>query len=132
MSVIANKMLITHFLSHFEKGQVNQLLDMMRDDATWWVNGKPHLFPFAGLKTKAEMNSVFNELFAFFDGGLKMELKSLIGEGDTIAAEARSLGVTKGGKLYQNEYHMLFRLSEGKIVEAREYTDPMHAVEVMD
>ena len=131
MSNMANKILINDFLSHFERMGVTQLLAMMSEDATWWVNGKPHLFPFAGRKTKAEMKSVFTELFAFFDGGLKMQLKGLIGEGDTVAAEARSSGVTRNGKLYENEYHFLFRLRDGKIAEVREYADPMHAVEVM-
>jgi len=131
MNTIASKELIGRFLGHFEKGGVNELLDMMSDEATWWVNGKPHLFAFAGLKTKAEMRPALNALFAFFDGGLKMELKSLIGEGDIVAAEARSDGVTKRGKRYENEYHLLFRLRDGEIVEVREYTDPMHAVEVL-
>jgi ketosteroid isomerase-like protein len=131
MNIIANKNVVSVFLSHFENGNVIKLLDMMSDDATWWVNGKPHLFPFAGLKTKAEMRSVFNELFASFEGGLRMELTSSIGEGDVVAVEASSHGVTKGGKHYENEYHMLFRLRHMKIVEVREYTDPMHAVDVL-
>jgi len=131
MNNTANKNLVRRFLSYFEKGGINELLDMMSNEATWWVNGKPHLFAFAGLKTKAEMRPALDDLFAFFNGGLKMELKSLIGEGDMVAVEARSDGVTKSGKHYQNEYHILFRLRNGEIVEVREYTDPMHAVEVM-
>lgn len=131
MNTKENKSFVGRFPSHFEKGGVNELLDMMSNDATWWVNGKPHLFAFAGLKTKAEMRPAFDELFAFFNGGLRMELKSLIGEGDMVAVEARSYGVTKSGKHYENEYHILFRFRDGEIVEVREYTDPMHAVEVL-
>lgn len=131
MNTTANKNLVRRFLSHFENGVANELLDMMANEATWWVNGKPHLFAFAGLKTKAEMRPALNELFASFDDGLRMELKSLIGEGDTVAVEARSYGVTKRGRHYENEYHILFRVLEGEIVEIREYTDPMHAVEVL-
>lgn len=131
MNTKANKSLVERFLGHFEQGGVNELLDMMSNDATWWVNGKPHLFAFAGSKTRAEMRPALDELFAFFNGGLRMELKSSIGEGDMVAVEARSHGVTKSGKHYENEYHMLFRLRDGEIVEVREYTDPMHAVEVL-
>lgn len=132
MNTAANKNFVQLFLGHFENGGVNQILAMMSDDATWWVNGKPHLFPFAGLKTKAEMRSIFRELLAFFEGGLKMDLKSSIGEGDTVAAEVQSLGRAKTGKLYENRYHILFRIKDGKIAEVREYTDPMHAIEVMN
>lgn len=77
------------------------------------------------------MRTAFESLFAFFHGGLRMELTSCIGEGDIVAVEARSHGVTKSGKRYENEYHMLFRVRDGEIVEVREYTDPMHAVEVL-
>lgn len=131
MNTTANKNLVGNFIGHFENGSVTELLDMMSNDATWWVNGKSHLFAFAGLKTKAEMLPVLNELFAVFNGGLRMELMSSIGEGEMVAVEARSRGVTKGGKLYENEYHMMFRVRDGEIVEVREYTDPMHAVEVL-
>ncbi|MDY0964065.1 nuclear transport factor 2 family protein [Massilia sp. CFBP9026] len=131
MNTTANKSLVGRFLSQFEKGGINELFDMMSNEATWWVNGKPHLFAFAGLKTRDEMRPALEELFAFFNGGIRMELKSLIGEGDMVAVEARSYGVTTSGKHYENEYHILFRLRDGEIVEIREYTDPMHAVEVL-
>ena len=131
MSTAANKNLVKLFLSHFATSNVDLILEMMNDDATWWVNGKPHLFSFSGLKTKAEMRAVFGELFAFFQNGLKMNFKSSIGEGDTVATEVQSFGIAKTGMLYENEYHMLFRFKDGKIAEVREYTDPMHAVEVM-
>ncbi len=131
MNISENKNLVSRFLSYFEQASVEGLLDLMSSEATWWVNGKPHLFAFAGLKSKAEMRPVFHELFAFFEDGLKMELKSMIGEGDIVAVEARSNGVTKHEERYENEYHMSFRLRDGQIVEVREYTDPMHAVEVL-
>ena len=131
MDIIANKNIVELFLSHFEQGDTGKLLDMMSDNATWWVNGKPHLFAFAGLKTKAEMSSVFDELFKSFNGGLKMDVTSSIGEGDIVAVEARSFAVTSNGRHYENEYHILFRLHDEKIIEVREYTDPMHAVEAL-
>jgi len=131
MDITVNKNFVKLFLSHFETGDAAKLLEMMSDDATWWVNGKPHLFAFAGLKTKTEMRSVFDELFKSFDGGLKMEMTSSIGEGDVVAVEARSFAVTNSGKAYENEYHILFRLRNSKVVEVREYTDPMHAIDVL-
>ncbi|QBI01309.1 hypothetical protein [Pseudoduganella albidiflava] len=54
MNITANKNLVKRFLSHFQKGGVNEILDMMSDDATWWVNGKPNrpLFPDCARKQK--------------------------------------------------------------------------------
>ena len=74
----------------------------MTEDATWWVNGKPHLFSFAGLKSKADMMPVLYALFALFDSGLKMEVICMIAEENCVAAEAQSFGITKNGKRYEN------------------------------
>lgn len=132
MNTIQNKTVVRDFFSSFELENADRILSLMTDDATWWVNGKPHLFSFAGLKSKADMTPILYGLFALFDGGLKMEVKRLIAEEDCVAAESRSFGNTKNGRHYENEYHIFFRLREGRIVEIREYTDPMHAVETFN
>lgn len=132
MVTAQNKRVVRDFFSSFELEYADRILGFMTDDATWWVNGKPHLFSFAGSKSKADMTPVLYGLFALFDGGLKMEVKRLIAEEDCVAAEARSFGDTRNGKHYENDYHIFFRLREGRIVEVREYTDPMHAVETFN
>ncbi|TBU77319.1 nuclear transport factor 2 family protein [Phytopseudomonas daroniae] len=130
MSIEENKRIVEVFCGHFEHAAIDDVLEMMSDDATWWVNGKPRLFPGAGLKTKAEMARVWHGLYASLDGGLRMEVADMIAEGDRVAAEVRSQAATKTGKRYENDYHMLFRLRDGKVVEVREYTDLMHAAEI--
>lgn len=130
MSAEANKLVVKKFNSCFELSAIDEVLGMMTDDATWWVNGKPHLFSGAGTKTKAEMAQIWNDLFASLQGGLKMDVLAMIAEGDLVAAEIRSHAVTKSGKVYENDYHMLFTVLEGKIVQVKEYTDLMHAVEI--
>jgi len=47
-----------------------------------------------------------------------------------VAAEVRSHGKTTAGSVYQDDYHMLLTLRDGKIATVREYMDPMHAVEI--
>jgi len=126
-----NKRIVEAFCGHFEHAAIDDVLEMMSDDATWWINGKPHLFPGAGLKTKAEMAQVWHGLYASLDGGLRMDVVDMIAEGDRVAAEVRSHAVTRSGKLYENSYHMLFRLRDGKVVEVKEYTDLMHAAEIL-
>lgn len=130
MSIEENKRLVQKFCGYFAHSDIASVLDMMTDDATWWINGKPHLFPNSGLKTKAEMAQLWPGLYSALEGGLEMNVIAMIAEGDLVAAEIRSHGVAKSGKVYENEYHFLFRLRDGKVAEVKEYGDMMHAVEV--
>lgn len=130
MGIEENKRIVEMFCGHFGHGAVDALLEMMSDDATWWINGKPHLFPGAGSKTKVQMAQVWHGLYATLAGGLRMDVVGMTAEGDRVAAEVRSRAVTRRGKTYENDYHMLFRLRDGKVVEVKEYTDLMHAAEV--
>jgi ketosteroid isomerase-like protein len=129
MSVEANKRLVLAFCDHFRVSNADGLLDGMTEDATWWVNGKPHLFPSAGTKTKAEVASMFRNMLSAYRDGLSMTVVNMIGEGGSVAAETRSYAITKSGKTYQNEYFLLFNFRNGKIASVREYTDLMHVQE---
>lgn len=131
MSVEDNKRLVREFCAHFGTSNADGLIDGMTEDATWWVNGKPHLFSGVGTKTKAEIGAMLRNMLSAYADGLDMTLINMIGEGDDVAAEARSYAKTKTGKIYQNEYFFLFRFSGGKIASVREYTDLMHVIEVL-
>ena len=129
MNVEFNKQLVLAFCKHFGTSNADGLIEGMTADATWWVNGKPHLFPSAGTMTKAEAASMFRNMLSAYVDGLDMTVVNMIGEGDSVAAEARSHGITKSGRTYQNEYFFLFRFRDGKIASVREYTDLMHVRE---
>ncbi|MDE3820027.1 nuclear transport factor 2 family protein [Sinorhizobium meliloti] len=130
MSVEDNKRVVREFCDHFRKSNAEGLIDGMTDDATWWVNGKPHLFPSSGTKTKDEAAKMFRNMLSAYTDGLDMRIVSIIGEGDIVAAETRSHAITKTGKVYENEYAFLFTIRDGKVAKVREYTDLLHVMEV--
>lgn len=129
MSIEENKRIVREFLNHFKTSNADGLIDGMTEDATWWVNGKRHLFPSAGTKTKAEAASMFRNMLAAYSNGLDMKIIDMIGEEDSVAVEARSQATTHSGKIYENEYFILFKIRDTKIASAREYTDLMHVQE---
>lgn len=129
MSVEDNKRLVREFCGHFKTSNADGLIDSMTDDGTWWVNGKQHLFSSAGTKTKVEAASMFRNMFAAYSDGLDMRIINMIGDGDSVAAEARSQATTHSGKIYANEYAFIFKIRDGKIASVREYTDLMHVQE---
>lgn len=127
-----NKKVVAQFCESFGRADFNAILDMMADDATWWVLGKQHLFPDAGIRSKAEMAKAWPALYAKLEGGLNLEVLGMIAEGSRVAAEVRSDARTKAGKRYENDYHFIFELKAGKISAVREYTDLMHAAETFE
>ncbi|MBW9089279.1 nuclear transport factor 2 family protein [Rhizobium wenxiniae] len=129
MSIEDNKQIVREFCDHFRTSNTAGLIDAMTEDATWWVNGKPHLFSSAGTKTRAEAAAMFRNMFSAYTNGLNMKIINMVGEGDSVAAEAQSQATTKSGKAYKNEYFFLFKIRDGKIAIVREYTDLMHVQE---
>ena len=131
MSSESNKALVAEFFAHFKRKGVGKALDMMTEDATWWIGGKPELFPLCGLKTKEEMGAILNELVPGTEDGLEIKPKSMIAEGNLVACEAESYGVLGNGRVYNNEYHFLIEIREGKIARVKEYLDTMHTADVL-
>jgi ketosteroid isomerase-like protein len=66
-----------------------------------------------------------------FPHGFKVTIKGMTAEGDRVAVEAESFGKTSAGKLYQQTYHYLFIVRNGKIAVQHEYLDTLHLKERM-
>lgn len=131
MNLEANKQLVADFFAHFKRKDVQGALDLMTADATWWIGGKPALFPICGLKTKAQIGELLNSLVPTTQDGLAITPKSMIAEGNKVACEAESLGVLGNGRTYNNEYHFLIEIRDGGISSVREYLDTMHTADVL-
>jgi ketosteroid isomerase-like protein len=130
MSIEDNKRLVTQFTDCFERSDVDAMLALMADDVRWWINGKPDLFPITGTITKAEFEDINRGMAASLNGGMKMAVIDMVGEGDLVAAELQAHAVTKEGRIYDNGYHMLFTLRDGRIVAVEEYTDLMTVADI--
>ena len=124
----ANKGVVLGFFENFSAGKFEDALGMMADGATWWVAGK---FKLSGTKTKAEFGELVKGIGAAMPNGLKITPKGVTAEGDRVAVEAESYGELANGKVYNNQYHFLIELSDGKITAVREYLDTIHAKEIL-
>jgi PPOX class probable F420-dependent enzyme len=71
------------------------------------------------------------QILEAFPEGLNLTIKRLTAEEDRVAIEAESHARHVSGKPYDNQYHILMRLRDGKIVEWREYMDTMLANAVL-
>lgn len=128
MSLEQNKQTAKDFLAASAKHDAERVASLMTDDATYWVQGKPHLFPAAGEKTKAEIYKYMLTPSIFKDG-LAQSIGAVTAEEDRVAVEVETSGIAPSGKHYNNTYHYLFIFRDGKIARVKEYVDTYHAAE---
>ena len=126
MSVEENKHLAHQFIDRFTANDIAGALDLMTDDATWWIAGKPDQLPVAGTYSKEQIAKLLHNMVGQLPNGLKVKVKSLIAEGDKVAMEAESFGELQNGRVYNQEYHFLLTFRDGRINSIKEYLDTQH------
>lgn len=131
MSAEENKKIVLSFFENFSAGKAEAALAQMADTATWTVMGRPDSFALAGTKTKAQFAELLKGLGAAMPKGLRLTPTALTAEGGRVAVEAESYGEHTNGKVYNNQYHFLIEVQNGKIQAVREYLDTIHAKDVL-
>ncbi|MBV8772906.1 MAG: nuclear transport factor 2 family protein [Deltaproteobacteria bacterium] len=128
MSVEENKKIVAKFFEDLSSGNGPAILGALSDSSTWWVAGN---FPLSGTKTKAQFAELVGSLGNNIEGGLRVTPTGVTAEGDRVAVEAESYAKMRNGKTYQNKYHFLLVVRDGKIQQVKEYLDTMHANDVL-
>jgi ketosteroid isomerase-like protein len=126
MSIEENKQLALEFIDRFTANDIAGALDLMSEDATWWIAGKPDHLPAAGLYNKGRIGKLLYNMVGQLPGGLRMTVQGLIAEGDKVALEVESLGELRNGRIYNQQYHFLITVRAGKISGVKEYLDTQH------
>src|SRR5690606_11496503 len=121
----ANKKLVAEFMEVFSTGNVEAILGYLTPDATWWVAGT--IDGISGTKTKEEFRQMLSGLSANTESGA-IALKPLAwtAEGNRVAVETVSYSKMTNGRVYNNLYHFVFEVRDGKIQSVKEYLDTEH------
>jgi ketosteroid isomerase-like protein len=125
-----NKRIAADLFARFSAGDIQGALDLMTDDVTWLIAGKPELNPAAGVYDKERLRRLFHRMFAQLEGGLAMTATGYVAEGDRVAVEVTSRGDLRNGRQYRQQYHFLIVCRDGKIATVREYLDTHHVYDV--
>jgi uncharacterized protein len=126
MSTEQNKQVVAEFFGRFNARDLAGALDLLANDVNWWIVGKPEVLPAAGDHNKEQITALLTNMARQLENGLEMTVKGTIAEGDKVAVELESYGALKNGRVYNNLYHMLMTIHDGKIHEIREYLDTQH------
>lgn len=131
MGIAENKQIVSGFIDALSSGNLKALDAALAEDATWWLPGS---LPVSG--THRGKKGIFEGFLAkaaplFQPGSLAIEVRNTIAEGDCIAVEWIARGKTAKGKSYENYYHIMFEVKNGKVQTVREYVDTLYAKDVL-
>ncbi|HEY2054152.1 MAG TPA: nuclear transport factor 2 family protein [Solirubrobacterales bacterium] len=124
-----NKATVAEFMEVFSAGNVDEILGMMDESATWWVAGT--MEGISGTKDKKGFGEMLGGLSGGVEGGaIRLTPESFIAEGDKVAVETESYAELKNGRVYNNHYHFVFEVRDGKIQSVKEFLDTEHTAAV--
>jgi uncharacterized protein len=128
MSTADPKTVVIRYIEAARDGMSGVIRDSFAPDATWEYPGD---LPLSG--TYRGLDAIVSEFLAGARNLLaevRLELGTVVAEGELVAAEWTATGSSKDGTPYRNRNIGLFTVRAGKIVSVREYTDTRHAGQV--
>jgi ketosteroid isomerase-like protein len=126
-----NKEVVRRYCDALSAGDIAGCMNLTTDDYTCWVPGPKDKIPVCGHHKRSDVAAMYAAWPTMFPHGFKVTIKGMTAEGDRVAVEAESFGKTSAGKLYQQTYHYLFIVRNGKIAVQHEYLDTLHLKERM-
>ncbi|MFC5947302.1 nuclear transport factor 2 family protein [Pseudonocardia lutea] len=124
-----NKKVVTEFMEVFSSGDVNGILGSLADDATWWVAG--NIPGISGTKDKAGFGEMLGGIAeGTTTGAIRLTPLAFTAEGERVAVETESYAELKNGRVYNNLYHFVFTVRDGKISSVKEFLDTEHTTAV--
>lgn len=126
MGIAENKRVVERYFAAMAAGSP-ELPALLSDDVTWWV---PQSSPLAGRYAGREaVLGLMSQGAGLYDLSVPMqtEVEQMVAEGDTVCVQLVLRARTAKGRDYENHYHFVFRLREGRIRAVREYVDTLYA-----
>lgn len=115
-----NSRVALRFLRSLETGPE---FDLLAPDARWWIQGH-------GFLSLDEFRTLV-ERTAGAKSPSHMTIRHVTAQEDRVAIECDGAGRLHDGRAYENTYHFLFFVREGRIAEVHEHFDTAYARDVL-
>ena len=122
-----NKKITKEFFEALSNGS-DKYIDFYTDESIIWTAGDNAI---GGTRTKEEVVSFAQNILAAFPTGIKFNITGITAEGDRVAVEIDGEAVHASGETYNNQYHFLLIIKDGKILELKEYMDTQLAAKIL-
>ena len=128
-----NEQIVRDFLRTLSTGDLERVRPLFHPDAIWKV--MPRGIPGEGEHIGRDY--IIDEFLApvrgmFDPGEPKVEIDTLISQGNLVAAEIRGFGRMKNGKEYNNTYCWFFEVRDGMVYSIHEYMDSLYIKNLVD
>ena len=122
-----NKKITRDFFEALSTGS-NKYLDFYTDDSIIWTAGNNSI---GGTRTKKEVVAFAENILSAFPSGITFNITGITAEDERVAVEIRGKAIHASGETYNNQYHFLLRIKDGKILELKEYMDTQLAAKIL-
>ena len=103
-------------------------LDFYNDDSVIWTAGDNDI---GGTRTKKEIIDFAQGILAAFPSGITFNITGITAENERVAVEVSGDANHASGQPYNNQYHFLLTIKNGKILELKEYMDTQLAAKIL-
>lgn len=123
--IAANKALVIRYMTASQQNDLATMADCLAEDCI-------RVFPRPGLRpdplTKGRNQIINNRPLTtlYQPGTLKSDILHMVGEGPMVAVHFSMSAITADGRPYENFYHMLFEVRDGRIVQFWEFLDTLY------
>ena len=122
-----NKQIARDFFETLSAGS-EKYLDFYTDDSIVWTAGDNSI---GGTRTKKEIINFAQNILAAFPSGVMFKITGMTAEDEKVAVEISGEAIHASGQTYNNQYHFLLRIKDGKILELKEYMDTQLAAKIL-
>ncbi len=122
-----NKEIAIKFFEALSSGS-EAYLDFYNDDSIIWTAGNNAI---GGTRTKKEIIDFAQGILAAFPTGITFNITGMTAENERVAVEVSGEAMHASGEAYNNKYHFLLTIKNGKIIELKEYMDTQLAAKIL-
>ena len=122
-----NKEIAIKFFEALSSGS-ETYLDFYNDDSVIWTAGDNDI---GGTRTKKEIIDFAQGILAAFPSGITFNITGITAENERVAVEVSGDAIHASGQPYNNQYHFLLTIKNGKILELKEYMDTQLAAKIL-
>ncbi|WP_433502953.1 nuclear transport factor 2 family protein [Pseudonocardia halophobica] len=122
--------IVEGFFADVNAGEFESAFGRMAADAEFWIAGRE--WSVGGTYDRDGVMAVTTGKIApALAGPLKITIIGITAQGERVAVETETTAPTTSGVPYNNQYHFLFVVRDGAIVQVKEYQDTLHASRVI-
>lgn len=121
MSIEQNKQVVKDWFAAVNRGDEDAIRDMTTEDFGFMTKARqPEWLLYHW--TREEFAKVPSTMSQLMVSPIQLTILDITAEGDRVAVEAETDMQMLSGKRYNNAYHFVFKLRDGKFYEVREYS----------